>query len=256
MTSLPTVRLSGRPYLFSNGPDAVPDIQVGAWLMARGCALARVSFTLTPDLASHCWAVLDLQGKRLIHDAGMWIHRCARRWGVRAQALLVKLQQEQSLLSVKFPQVLDPDFIAVRVQDVPEDRGEDSYFRDSGGVLRVTGERRMFAACGFGIPDAGKRVPWNLECSAINGLPMLGFANQIAHTAEFWRHQHDRYMDGRKTVNLYGNIKVLCADVESFVLLQHCPSAVVDGFDPAVTAPFGDQLVMGPQMHERYFPST
>lgn len=255
MSNLPSVRLIGEPYIFADEADAVTDMQVSAWLMARQCALARVSFILTPELASLCWAVLDLQGKRLIHAAGMWIHRCARRWGIRPQAVIVKLQQEQSLLSVRFPQVLDPTVNTSRVQAIPEDRGDDSYFMDAGGILRVSGERRMFAACGFGIPDAGKRVPWNLECSSINGLPMLGFANQIAHTCEFWRHQQERYKDGKKTVTLYGGVKVMCEDVEAFVLLQHCPSAVVDGLDPSATAPFGNQIESGPRMHERYFPS-
>lgn len=244
-----TLTLPGLEFL-DRGED--PEFHTQEWLDRRQPALSDLSFTLTQDpvLAAFADALIDIEGRAYRYNLGTWIHRCARKFGLRPQVLISRWILEQGGPRAETP--FDLVLGLVRREPTDEDKLESgrpvrwqpgrtwSVYHDAGGPLLVQGDQVMFAALGFGIPDPSHRVGWNLErytavpTTGINPggqtFCALGFPAQIALGAWFLRRQLDRFRAGAVEVLYKGDgydpngERVVCGDHHTFAALQYCPS--------------------------------
>jgi hypothetical protein len=240
------VRLRGGAFIYPRPGE--PMMQVSNWLRAHGCGLASLRFLVPDDLADRMGAINELDGKPYIHAFGEWVRRCAIVANVRPEYLLLVGQGEQDVLDIPVTERLDPAITVEAVDAVPERWAVgDHYYRDHPvrrgpeRILRVRGDRRLFAMCGYGIPDRHRGSPGDL-------VRYLGVAQQVAECALYARRRYDEWVRGTRVVDLYGDVKVVCEDPEAYCIASYTPSVVVDGHDPKITAPFGDVLTDRPRI--------
>lgn len=205
----------GTPYLLPIEGDI---FSVQSWLARHAPPLSRITFGVTPALAEMVDAIHSLDGKFMEYNLGIWLHRCARRYRLNPRCLLVRMQIEQGLLSLPDTEKLNPQFVALRFP--PPSLGiADSVYMDKVGPLYVWGDRRLYAACGYGIPDAATK-----STRDIHGY--VGLTNQIAHCAKQYRLDLDRWKPGM-THTIYGGDTVEPEDAETYVHIKYTPSPKV-----------------------------
>lgn len=244
-----TLTLPGLDFL-DRGED--PEFRTQEWLVKRQPALGNLTFTLTqdPQLAAFAEALIDIEGRPYQYTLGFWIHRCAKKFGLRPQVLISRWILEQGGPRAAAP--FDLALSLVRREPTDQEKLETtkpkdwqpgrtwSIYHDAGGPFLAIGDQVLFAALGFGIPDPSRRVGWNLEAYTPVETPglnkgkqtfcALGFPAQIALGAWFLRRQLDRFKAGTVEVLYKGDgydpngERVVCGDHHTFAALQYCPS--------------------------------
>lgn len=223
------------------------------YLTARHSGLATYRPEPSRDLCDRVGQPYAVDGKTLEYDAATWLHRCAIVAGINPRFLLWKLDVEEGgLLSPDQPGPYTVEVLPLPTAQAPMPQAgtpdpADHYYRAAEGLIHVRGDRRNFAAVGFGIPDPGQRAPWHL-------LPLLGWAAQVCHAALRVRGYLAEWACGARTVALYGDARhpaevVRCGAAGAYALLSYTPAGrFADGF---AQVPFGDMLTEAPQGYRR-----
>ena len=206
-----TIRWPGDSTWFTDQQNAPPSIQ--AWLATHAPQLAAGKINPSPALRALCGAWGD--GPAADYNPGRWIHRCAANWQLSPEPGLLRLQIEQDLLA---PDVPLEGYVMQRIVGASEPPPEWSplpwnqpvgnhYFMDTHagqpGLVLVRGDRRLACACGFAIPDRGRRAPWSLTSYGAGlapelgaGVPVFGLEAQIAFFHWFMRRQFTKWDTG------------------------------------------------------------
>ena len=223
-----------------------PLLNVQAFLEKQGSGLAKTRVG--------AWM---LSSGRLASEI---IRDAALEHGVRPEYLLVTLESEQGLVHDTVVhnanyKLKDLTFQTDIKPAPPQgfDRVVATNPAKSGGIkwVAVSGEWKIVAALGMGIPDPGvppAGVGWDVR-------PYLGLDNQIKFAAKQLRRYVDRWNAGDKLVVLYPTTEekivakaqgrkpvgetIVAGDPETYALLQYTPS-------PSV-------LVDRPRIFMRYF---
>ena len=182
-----------------------------------------------------------VEGSIFPQAAAVFIHRVAKFYEINVDWLLIVMQKEQNL--TLDPSTRNPGY-SVRRLGKPEDKQDgERIFQDRIGWLAVTGDWKMCAACGCGIPDVHTKAPWDAS-------RFVGFDQQVANCGRLARRDLDNFTAGTKTVQIYGGEIVECADGPTYLALNYTPSTThADG----TPGPFGDVLVDIPKIAARMF---
>ena len=164
---------------------------VQRFLEKRGSGLAAVSFLPAENLRRVVWGP-----RGWVHTAAQWLGRCGRWFHVGKRWLLMRLQSEQGLVSLR--KTLSPAYSWRRLPRAGVswtlaqvkgsgvlDPGEKAV-RTRGGWLGYRGDRRMVAACGYAWPDPGARTVFRVERT-------LGFPAQVLAAARWTRRRLDEF---------------------------------------------------------------
>ncbi len=207
----------GDPAWITDATNGPANIQ--KWLVAHAPLLAAVKINPTPTLLRLAGALETIEGQRVVYSPGMWITRCAANYQVSPWPGLLRLQIEQDLLSPDQPL---EGFTVTRMPEgfqVPPEyrppRGPigERYLMDTHegrpGIVRINGDRRLACACGFGIPDPGRRAPWSLTAYGDAKIPIFGPEAQL--WAFFWylRRQVTKFEVGLPPENKPQRVRML-----------------------------------------------
>ena len=209
--TLRTVTWPGDASWILDQQNAPPSIQ--AWLEAHAPLLAHVKINPSPELRQMVGAWGD--GPGAVYTPGRWIHRCAANYAVSPEPGLLRVQIEQDLLAPDEPL---QGYTCTRIKGASEPPAEwkrppvtqpigEHYFMDTHdgepGLVLIRGDRRIACACGFAIPDGGRRAPWSLTAYGRGkipelglGVPVFGIEPQIAFFFWFLRRQIEKWERG------------------------------------------------------------
>jgi hypothetical protein len=190
---------------------------------AKESGLAAVMFSPPPDLA---WLMHLPVVEPILASA--WAGACARYHGVESWKLeyATALQAEQSLIGEKA--ILSPAWSITIEQDQHADPGRDAYLSwDT--LVRVVGNKRMYASCGVGIPDAGRAARFKIGGMPVGVEQFIGFPRQAYHLFRLLALRINRWNDGtaNRTVKLYSGEVVECGDFYAYWRLNFTPTEAV-----------------------------
>ena len=191
--------------------NAPPNIQ--EWLRDHTPLLAAVKINPSAPLRAMAGAWGD--GPGADYTLGRWAHRCAANYSVSPEPWLLRLQIEQDLLAPDEPlqgytltRVVGQSEYPEKWKPAPWNQpvGE-HYFLDTHegkpGLVLIRGDRRIACACGFGIPDHGRRAPWSLTAygeglhpALRTGVPVFGLEAQTLFFHWYLRRQIDKFEVG------------------------------------------------------------
>jgi len=163
--------------------------------------------------------------------AGSFIDFVATAFRIRQQYILTVLQAEQGLVKDKI--TYSPAYSVSRLAYNGIEKPDlgagvkavrNTFILPNGvkekGWLKVTGEWKMVACVGMGIPDPGITPPW--DCT-----PFIGFDNQLWYLGKKTNQWIADWYSGKRQVTLYGGENIVTNTPDDYVLLQWTPSPSV-----------------------------